>query len=68
MWYKRSSHALNHPLRLCILEMYKRERGRSLSVEALTRDLRRMPGYEQVTAAEVKYHRACLQDAELLPA
>jgi DNA-binding transcriptional ArsR family regulator len=62
------TRALNHPLRLRILEMHKRERGRSLSVESLTADLTRIPEYEDVSAAEVKYHRDRLQDAELLPA
>jgi DNA-binding transcriptional ArsR family regulator len=58
--------ALNHPLRLRILEMHKREPGRSLSVAALTADLGRTPEYEGVSAAQVHYHRARLQDAKLL--
>jgi DNA-binding transcriptional ArsR family regulator len=62
------ARALNHPLRLRILEMHKRERGRSMTVEALTTDLRRMPGYEHVKAAEVKYHCDRLRDADLLSA
>ena len=62
------TRALNHPLRLRILEMHKRERGRSLSVESLTTDLARTREYGHVTPGEVKYHRARLQDAELLPA
>lgn len=62
------THALNHPLRLRILEMHKRERGRSLSVESLTAELSRLPEYEGVSAAEVKYHRDRLQDAKLIPA
>lgn len=60
-------HALNHPLRLRILEMHKRERGRSLSVEALTADLAMTREYEDVTPSLVGYHRARLQDADLLP-
>jgi hypothetical protein len=59
--------ALNHPLRLRILEMYKRELGRSISVEGLTADLARTSEYEHVSQGEVKYHRDCLQDAGLLP-
>lgn len=59
--------ALNHPLRLRILEMHKRERGRSLSVVSLTADLAKTREYEHVKQAEVKYHRDCLQAADLLP-
>lgn len=62
------ARALNHPLRLRILEMHKRERGRSLSVELLTAALRMTRDYREVTAAEVKYHRDRLEDAKLLPA
>lgn len=62
------TQALSHPLRLRIMEMHEREPGRSLSVEALTVDLARTPGYEHVKASEVNYHRARLLDAELLPA
>lgn len=60
--------ALDHPLRLRILEMYHRDRGRSLSVESLTADLTSTPGFEGIDVARVNYHRARLQDAELLPA
>ena len=62
------THALSHPLRLRIVEMATRERGRSLSIESLTTDLARTPGYEHVKPSEVNYHRARLQDAGLLPA
>jgi DNA-binding transcriptional ArsR family regulator len=61
------ARALNHPLRLRILELHKRERGRPLSVEVLTAALRMTRDYREVTAAEVRYHLARLQDAELLP-
>jgi hypothetical protein len=61
------THALSHPLRLRILEMVTRERGRSLSVESLTADLAKTPEYEHVKQAEVKYHRDTLQNAGLLP-
>jgi len=58
--------ALDHPLRLRILEMHQRMRGRPLSVETLTTALRQTPEYEHVSAAEVRYHRNRLLDAELL--
>jgi len=59
--------ALNHPLRLRILEMHKREPDRSLSTESLTIDLTRTVEYKHVKMAEVKYHCDRLRDAELLP-
>jgi DNA-binding transcriptional ArsR family regulator len=61
------ARALNHPTRLRIMEMHRSEPGRSLSVASLTADLSRTAGYEHVNASEVNYHRACLQDAGLLP-
>lgn len=39
-----------------------------LSVETLTAALGETPEYKHVKAAEVKYHRDCLQDAKLLSA
>ncbi len=59
--------ALNHPLRLRILEMHQRMRGQLLSVETLTTALGQTSEYEHVKAAEVKYHRDRLFDADLLP-
>lgn len=64
---KKQTQALNHPLRLRILEMSKRERDRSLSVESLTDTLAATREFEHVNADEVFYHRNCLMDAELLP-
>ena len=61
------THALSHPLRLRILELFARDRDRSLSVEALTADLARTPEFGHVNEREVSYHRARLLDAELLP-
>jgi DNA-binding transcriptional ArsR family regulator len=62
------AQALSHPLRLRILEMHKRERGRVLSVETLTATLATTRGYEHVKPSTVSYHRARLLQAELLPA
>lgn len=61
------THALSHPLRLRILELYARDRSRSLSVESLTTDLVRTPEHEHVKPSEVNYHRARLLDVGLLP-
>lgn len=64
----KQTHALNHPLRLRILEMHRRMKGRPLSVETLTAALAQTYEYRDVKAAEVKYHRDCLLDADLLSA
>jgi hypothetical protein len=61
------THALDHPLRLRILEMHKRMRSRPLSLETLTIALTQTAEYGDVGLAEVKYHRDRLIDAELLP-
>lgn len=61
------TRALNHPMRLRILEMHKRMRSRPLSVETLTRALSETREYSDVKQAEVKYHRDRLLDADLLP-
>lgn len=62
------THALNHPLRLRILEMHKRAGGQPLSVGTLTAALGQTLEYEHVKPAEVAYHRNRLLDAELLSA
>jgi hypothetical protein len=64
----KQTHALAHPLRLRILEMHRRMRGRPLSIETLNDVLAQTREYANVKAAEVKYHRDYLLDAELLTA
>lgn len=59
--------ALNHPLRLRLLEIHKRARGFPLSVEMLTASLAQSREYGDVTPALVNYHLTRLRDAELLP-
>jgi hypothetical protein len=59
--------ALSHPLRVRILEMHIRMKSRPLSVETMTTVLAGTPEYKGVRAAEVKYHRDRLLDADLLP-
>lgn len=61
------THALNHPLRLRILEMHKRVKSQPLTVETMLAVLAETREYGHVKAAEVRYHHARLQDAELLP-
>jgi hypothetical protein len=61
------THALNHPLRLRILEMHKRMKSRPLSVETMVTVLGQTREYKEVTAAHVRYHRQRLLDAKLLP-
>lgn len=58
--------ALTHPLRVRILEMHLRTKGRPLSVETMTTVLADTAEYNDVRAAEVKYHRDRLFDAKLL--
>lgn len=60
------TQALNHPIRLRILEMHKRMKS-PLSVRTMTAVLAQTPEYGHVKAAEVKYHRDRLADADLLP-
>lgn len=61
------ARALSHPVRVRILELHHRDRGRSLTAESLAAQLATTPGFESMNAARVSYHRARLQDAELLP-
>ncbi|HWC49522.1 MAG TPA: hypothetical protein VG448_11625 [Solirubrobacterales bacterium] len=61
------TQVLAHPLRVRILEMHLRMKGRSLSVETMTTVLKDTAEYRDVTAAHVKYHRERLFDAKLLP-
>jgi DNA-binding transcriptional ArsR family regulator len=61
------TRALNHPCRLRILEMHKRERGRCFTAEGLTAALVQTREYRDVTAPTVSYHLARLRDARLLP-
>lgn len=61
------TRALDHPLRLRILEMHKRMKSRPLSVETMVEALAQTREYGHVKRAEVKYHRDCLLEADLLP-
>jgi hypothetical protein len=61
--------ALDHPVRLGILALFRKDRGQPLDAESLRADLLRAdPKFGEYDAAQIAYHRARLQDAELLPA
>lgn len=70
------SQALSHPVRVAILGLYTEDPRRSLTVDALLKDLRRRTylaeqnpaAFFTLDAAKVTYHRARLQDVDLLPA
>jgi hypothetical protein len=64
---QEQTRALNHPLRLRILEMHQRMRSRPLSVRTIAEVLADTREYGHVSAAEVKYHHARLRDAKLIP-
>ena len=59
------TQALSHPVRLRILELFTRDRGRSLAAELLAEDL--APDFPKLRIAQVAYHVARLKDAQLLP-
>lgn len=63
------ARALGHGTRLHIFALFTQDEGRSLSVADLLRDLRvtHPEEYRDTRPKQVHYHRACLQDAELLP-
>lgn len=63
----KQTHALNHPLRVRILEMHLRMKSRPLSVETMATVLAQTREYSDVKIAEVKYHRDRLLDAKLIP-
>jgi hypothetical protein len=60
---------LSHPVRLGILALFTRDRSRSLAVADLREDLvaEDPDSFGEFDAAQVLYHRARLQDAQLLP-
>ena len=68
--------ALSHPVRVAILDLYTEDPKRSLAVDALLNDLRlrtylaeqNQAVFRTLDAAKVTYHRARLQDVDLLPA
>lgn len=61
--------ALDHPVRLGILGLFTKDRSRSLAVADLRAALiaEDPAEFEKYAASQIAYHRARLQDAELLP-
>lgn len=58
--------ALDHPVRLRIVELYTKDEGRSMAADVLASDL--MTFFPKVKVRQVAYHVAVLRDAQLLPA
>lgn len=63
------TQALDHPVRLGILGLFTKDRNRSLAVADLRADLiaEDPAEFEKYSCSQIAYHRARLQDAELLP-
>jgi DNA-binding transcriptional ArsR family regulator len=61
--------AKGHPTRRRILALFKENERRSLAAADLLRDLRAAhpDEYKGIKPKQIHYHRARLQDAELLP-
>jgi DNA-binding transcriptional ArsR family regulator len=59
------TQALSHPIRLRILELFKRDTDRALAAQSLVSDL--AADYPGVEIRQVAYHVAVLRDADLLP-
>lgn len=62
--------ALNDDTRVRIFALFTENEGRSLAAPDLLHDLRtKYPReYDGTRPSQIHYHRACLQDAGLLPA
>jgi hypothetical protein len=61
--------ALSHPVRIGILGLFTRDTDRSLAAADLLADLieEDPAAFGRLDAGQVLYHRARLQDAELIP-
>lgn len=57
--------ALDHPIRLRILELFTKDTDRPMTAESLAADL--MTTFPKVKVGQVAYHVAVLKDAHLLP-
>lgn len=64
------TQALSHPVRLSILDLFTKDRRRSLAAEDLLADLIEIDrdAFEKFKPAQIAYHRARLQDVHLIPA
>jgi hypothetical protein len=63
------TQALSHPVRVGILTLFTRNTARSLATADLRKDLAAEDpdSFGECNEGQVLYHRARLQDAELLP-
>lgn len=62
------TQALSHPARIAILDLFTKDRGRSLAVEDLLSDLIEVDdSFSRYKPAQIAYHRARLQDVDLIP-
>lgn len=63
------TQALSHPVRISILALFTRNTGRSLAADDLRAALvaEDSDAFGDYDVGQVLYHRARLQDAELLP-
>lgn len=63
------TQALSHPVRIGILYLFTKDTDRSLAVEDLLADLIEddPEAFGHFDAGQILYHRARLQDAQLLP-
>ena len=63
------TQALSHPVRRRILALFTKDRDRSLAVDVLLADLVAEDSgqFGKFNEGQIAYHRARLQDAELLP-
>lgn len=61
--------ALSHPVRLGILGLFTKDAARSLAASDLLDDLiaEDAETFGEFTVSQIAYHRALLQDAQLLP-
>lgn len=57
--------ALEHPMRLRIIELFTKDEGRSMAAESLAADL--VTSFPGVKLRQVAYHVAVLRDAQLIP-
>jgi hypothetical protein len=60
------TQALDHPMRLRIMELFTKDTDRKLAAESLAADL--VADFPKVQVRQVAYHVAVLKDAQLIPA
>lgn len=63
------TRVLSHPVRLSIMGLYTKDEDRSLRADGLLADLMAEDpdAFGELSEGQILYHRARLQDAQLLP-